>query len=76
MAKKKSGKHYVSKGERPNVTRSLLKKPGYNDSMERLINVRKAYDAGKPISDKTLLAFGPRNSGEQARYQGLKKAER
>ena len=25
MGKKSSGKHYVSKGERPNVTRSVLK---------------------------------------------------
>jgi hypothetical protein len=74
MGKKKSGNTYVSKGQRPNVARRWTKNPSYSQSFERLENVQKAYNEGRPISEKTLLAFGPRNSGETAKFNELRKA--
>ena len=49
--KKSSGKHYVSKGERPNVTRSVLNaiRREYLKSDARLNNQIKAWRAGKNV---------------------------
>ena len=49
--KKSSGKHYVSKGERPNVTRSVLNaiRREYVKSDARLNNQTKAWRAGKNV---------------------------
>lgn len=46
--KKSSGKHYTSKGQRPNVNRSLLKatKNSRND-VDKMTNIIEAYVAGK-----------------------------
>ena len=51
MGKKSSGKHYVSKGERPNVTRSVLKalRREYLTSDARLNNQVKAWRRGKNV---------------------------
>jgi len=51
MGKKSSGKHYVSKGERPNVTRSVSKalRREYLNSNSRLNNQIKAWRAGKNV---------------------------
>lgn len=51
MGKKSSGKHYVSKGERPNVTRSVLNalRREYLQSDTRLNNQIKAWRAGKNV---------------------------
>ena len=49
--KKSSGKHYVSKGERPIVTRSVLNdiRREYVKSDARLNNQIKAWRAGKNV---------------------------
>lgn len=49
--KKSSGKHYVSKGERPNVTRSVLNalRREYLTSDARLNNQVKAWRRGKNV---------------------------
>ncbi len=49
--KKSSGKHYVSKGERPNVTRSVLNaiRREYKQSDLRLNNQVKAWRKGKNV---------------------------
>ena len=49
--KKSSGKHYVSKGERPNVTRSVLNalRREYLTSDARLNNQVKAWRSGKNV---------------------------
>lgn len=49
--KKSSGKHYVSKGERPNVTRSVLNalRREYRTSDARLNNQVKAWRRGKNV---------------------------
>lgn len=51
MGKKSSGKHYVSKGERPNVTRSVSKalRREYLTSNSRFNNQIKAWRAGKNV---------------------------
>jgi len=51
MGKKSSGKHYVSKGERPNVTRSVLNalRREYLTSDARLNNQVKAWRRGKNV---------------------------
>ena len=51
MGKKSSGKHYVSKGERPNVTRSVLNalRREYLTSDARLNNQVKAWRSGKNV---------------------------
>ena len=51
MAKKSSGKHYVSKGERPNVTRSVLNaiRREYLQSDARPNNQIKAWRRGKNV---------------------------
>jgi len=49
--KKSSGKHYVSKGERPNVTRSVLNalRREYLQSDARINNQTKAWRRGKNV---------------------------
>ena len=48
--KRSSGKHYVSKGERPNVTRSVLNAlREYRTSDARLNNQVKAWRRGKNV---------------------------
>jgi len=49
--KRSSGKHYVSKGERPNVTRSVLNalRREYLTSDARLNNQVKAWRRGKNV---------------------------
>ena len=49
--KRSSGKHYVSKGERPNVTRSVLNalRREYRTSDARLNNQVKAWRRGKNV---------------------------
>lgn len=76
MGKKKSGTTYTSKGERPTVTKQFRGNgiPNYKQSFERLQNVQDAYNKGKPISNDTLLKYGPRNSSETAKYNELRKA--
>jgi hypothetical protein len=51
MAKKSSGKHYVSKGERPSVTRWVVNalRREYKQSDARLNNQVKAWRAGKNV---------------------------
>ena len=51
MGKRSSGKHYVSKGERPNVTRSVLNalRREYLTSDARLNNQVKAWRHGKNV---------------------------
>ena len=51
MGKKSSGKHYVSKGERPNVTRSVLNalRREYLTSDARLNNQVKEWRRGKNV---------------------------
>jgi len=51
MGKKSSGKNYVSKGERPNVTRSVLNalRREYLTSDARLNNQVKAWRRGKNV---------------------------
>ena len=75
--KKSSGKHYVSKGQVPTVSRKTLKagRREYSGSLAQAQARLTAYSKGQPISDETLLTLGPRNTAETTRYKKLRNGK-
>ena len=75
MGKKSSGGNYTSKGERPIVSRKTLKGVRRDrDPMQKLTDTMYSYYKGRPISKKTLLKMGPRNSAETGLFHRLRTA--
>lgn len=61
--KKASGKHYVSKGQRPNVSKDARKAMAADrnaDLIARRMNQLKAWKKGKKVNDPELMAMNPK----------------
>ena len=68
--KKSKSKGYISKGERPNVSRKW-KNP--TDAWTRHVNKFKGWQEGRPVSVETLMAYGPRTTAEKKMIGKLRK---